>query len=60
MNERICYHGKLIKHIASQRMYWFCPSCHQEMPSIDSLILNSQTNNFKNFNKARLRRKLLT
>ena len=31
MKECICCSDRLIKHLSHNRMYWFCPSCHQEM-----------------------------
>ena len=37
MNECICCHNRLIRHLNHRRMYWFCPTCHQEMPNIDEI-----------------------
>ena len=37
MNECICCRDRLIRHLNHRRMYWFCPTCHQEMPNIDEI-----------------------
>ncbi|HEY9772046.1 MAG TPA: hypothetical protein V6C71_26675 [Coleofasciculaceae cyanobacterium] len=37
MNICICCHDHLLRHINHHRVYWFCPSCHQEMPNIEEL-----------------------
>ena len=34
MNQCLCCNARLIKHLNQTKMYWFCPSCHQEMPNI--------------------------
>lgn len=31
MKECICCRDRLVKHLSHSRMYWFCPSCRQEM-----------------------------
>ena len=41
MNNCICCHDHLLRHINHHRVYWFCPSCHQEMPNIDKSMLDS-------------------
>jgi hypothetical protein len=28
-------HDTLLRHIRQSRLYWFCPSCRQEMPKAD-------------------------
>ncbi len=33
----ICCHDHLLRHINNHRVYWFCPTCYQEMPNIESL-----------------------
>ena len=40
MNNCICCHDNLLRHINHHRVYWFCPSCHQEMPNIDKHMLD--------------------
>ena len=35
MNQCLCCRDRLIKHLNQTRMYWFCPSCYQEMPNVD-------------------------
>ena len=35
MNECICCRDRLIRHLNHRRMYWFCPTCRQEMPNPD-------------------------
>ena len=39
MNNCICCQDRLLKHMSHHRVYWFCPTCHQEMPNIDKLML---------------------
>ncbi|HEY9904278.1 MAG TPA: hypothetical protein V6D43_17895 [Candidatus Sericytochromatia bacterium] len=31
-----CCSNQLLRHIRHQQIYWFCPSCWQEMPNLDS------------------------
>ncbi len=33
-----CCSHTLIRHIRSQRVYWFCRHCYQEMPNPDSFL----------------------
>ncbi|MUG99581.1 hypothetical protein F7734_47785 [Scytonema sp. UIC 10036] len=33
MNSCPCCTDQLLRHVRSQGVYWFCPSCRQEMPS---------------------------
>jgi hypothetical protein len=40
MNNCICCHDHLLRHINHHRVYWFCPTCYQEMPSIDASMLD--------------------
>ena len=35
MNECICCRDRLIRHLNHRKMYWFCPSCRQEMPNFN-------------------------
>jgi len=28
-----CCSDSLLRHVSSQGVYWFCPSCYQSMPS---------------------------
>ncbi|MBE9044269.1 hypothetical protein IQ255_07620 [Pleurocapsales cyanobacterium LEGE 10410] len=42
MNSCICCHSRLLKHLNHHRAYWFCPTCHQEMPNINTLTANSR------------------
>ncbi|WP_036487549.1 hypothetical protein [Myxosarcina sp. GI1] len=39
MNKCLCCQDKLLRHLSHQRSYWFCPTCHQEMPSVRSMVL---------------------
>lgn len=32
----ICCHGSLLRHFRHSSVYWFCPSCRQEMPQLKS------------------------
>jgi len=51
MNECICCRDRLIRHLSHRRMYWFCPSCHQEMPNIDEI----QAHRLQTINHKRLK-----
>src|SRR4028119_1013004 len=33
-----CCSQPLLRHISSQRIYWFCSQCHQEMPDLKNLV----------------------
>lgn len=41
MNNCICCRDGLLRHLSHNRLYWFCPTCHQEMPNIDEIRPNS-------------------
>lgn len=43
MNNCICCHHRLLRHLNHNRVYWFCPHCHQEMPNVDSIYLKNTT-----------------
>ena len=43
MNDCPCCSGSLIRHIRNNGIYWFCPSCWQEMPNF-ALELTGRTN----------------
>ncbi|MBD2580659.1 hypothetical protein [Oscillatoria sp. FACHB-1406] len=30
--------GQMLRHISNRRIFWYCPSCHQEVPNLQSLI----------------------
>ncbi len=34
MNECPCCSNQLLRHVRLQEIYWFCPSCRQEMPNL--------------------------
>ena len=36
-----CCSNRLIHHISNHRDYWFCRSCWQEMPAIETKIANN-------------------
>ncbi len=40
MNTCLCCQDKLLRHLSHHRSYWFCPTCHQEMPNVPSLFTN--------------------
>jgi hypothetical protein len=40
MNKCLCCNDRLIKHLDRIKMYWFCPSCHQEMPNLDLIKIH--------------------
>ncbi|EKQ69988.1 hypothetical protein OsccyDRAFT_0244 [Leptolyngbyaceae cyanobacterium JSC-12] len=33
-NDCICCTRTLLRHVRSSGVYWFCPSCRQEMPNL--------------------------
>ena len=41
MNNCICCHDHLLRHVNHHRVYWFCPTCYQEMPNVDKSMLNN-------------------
>ena len=55
MNNCICCHDHLLRHINHHRVYWFCPSCHQEMPNLDKYMLDRHLEKAK----AKMQNKLL-
>ncbi len=38
MNSCPCCSNQLLRHIRHQKLYWFCTSCWQEMPILDSSL----------------------
>ncbi|GAA6615061.1 hypothetical protein NUACC26_008500 [Scytonema sp. NUACC26] len=38
MNTCPCCTDQLLRHVSSQGVYWFCPSCRQEMPSFTNEV----------------------
>ncbi|HLO51416.1 MAG TPA: hypothetical protein VK211_23590 [Kamptonema sp.] len=36
-----CCSTTLLRHIRSQRVYWFCRHCYQEMPNYENSFLGS-------------------
>ena len=44
MNECICCRDRLIKYLNNHRTFWYCPSCHQEMPNVDEIKTRSVRN----------------
>ena len=44
MNECICCRDFLIRHLNRRRMYWFCPTCRQEMPNLNSQKIQYSNN----------------
>lgn len=32
----------MLRHIGNQRIYWFCPHCRQEMPSLETQKIATQ------------------
>jgi len=35
MNDCICCQDSLLRHIRYGSIYWFCPTCRQDMPNIN-------------------------
>lgn len=42
MNNCPCCAEPLLRHIRHNEIYWYCTSCHQEMPNFTTLILNNK------------------
>jgi hypothetical protein len=34
MNDCPCCNGNMLRHVRNSRIYWFCPTCWQEMPNL--------------------------
>lgn len=34
MSDCPCCNGNLLRHIRNSGVYWFCPTCWQEMPNL--------------------------
>lgn len=43
MNSCPCCSNQLLRHIRYQGIYWFCSSCWQEMPNLDSSLKNDES-----------------
>lgn len=39
----------MLRHIRSNQIYWYCPSCHQEMPNFDSYFAQEYFEKKENF-----------
>lgn len=37
-----CCSTQMFRHARSQKVYWFCPSCYQEMPNLTEIIVGRQ------------------
>ena len=35
-----CCSTTLLRHARYNKIYWYCPHCREEMPDIESMILN--------------------
>lgn len=44
MNDCPCCSSSMLRHIEHNRVYWYCPSCHQEMPNFSLEMVNRQLN----------------
>ncbi len=38
MNTCPCCSDSMLRHIRQKEIYWYCLSCHQEMPNLTSLM----------------------
>jgi len=59
MNNCPCCSEPLLRHIRHNEIYWYCTSCHQEMPNFTSLILKNklrQTTNLIRETKATIQK----
>ena len=36
-----CCSDQLIRHVRQNQIYWFCPSCWQEMPDLEEIVARS-------------------
>lgn len=34
MNDCPCCSSKMLRQVSNNRIYWYCLSCHQEMPNL--------------------------
>lgn len=41
MNNCPCCSDKMLRHIRHREIYWYCPSCRQEMPNFQRLLNKS-------------------
>ncbi len=41
MNNYPCCSDTMLRHIRHHEIYWYCPSCRQEMPNFTTLISKS-------------------
>jgi diguanylate cyclase (GGDEF)-like protein len=46
-----CCTEPLLRHISSQRSYWFCHHCYQEMPDIENLLETKLTSQHSSKNR---------
>ncbi|MGD1808410.1 hypothetical protein ACP6PL_23660 [Dapis sp. BLCC M126] len=35
-----CCSTTLLRHIRHNSIYWYCPHCREEMPDLESMLLN--------------------
>ncbi|MBR8826786.1 MAG: hypothetical protein DSM107014_02600 [Gomphosphaeria aponina SAG 52.96 = DSM 107014] len=42
MNNCPCCAEPMLRHIRHNEIYWYCSSCHQEMPNFTALILSNK------------------
>lgn len=40
MHTCLCCSTKLLRHASSNRIYWYCPHCREEMPDLESMVLS--------------------
>jgi len=38
-----CCSTKLLRHVRSNSIYWYCPHCREEMPDLESMVLSRST-----------------
>ncbi|MGK7922700.1 MAG: hypothetical protein AB4080_22125 [Trichodesmium sp.] len=38
-----CCSTKLLRHVRSNHIYWYCPHCREEMPDLNSMVLSRAT-----------------
>lgn len=42
MSDCPCCSNRLLRQVSHNHIYWFCPRCRQEMPSLEPVLAHSQ------------------
>ncbi len=49
MNSCPCCSQTMLRHVRNNQIYWYCPSCHQEMPNFDTYFFPEYFDKKDNF-----------